>query len=181
MFDFYGGLRRDEIDVRYYHFPVKHPNLTAGPALARYELFLAVMRGHRLAGRDSVSIEDLGDEEVARIPSSFPSWLRDIYLPPLTPTGRPIRRTHPVRTINEALWLVAQGGIVYPVILPQLSGWNRDDIVLVPFTDLGPAVLGLIWRTGNDGVGIRALAAVARSLSPDRGVPINTEFAARTA
>jgi DNA-binding transcriptional LysR family regulator len=168
VFDPYSGLRKDEIDVLYHHFPVTEPDLTAGPELAQYDLVLAVARGHRLASMATVSIEDLADEELARIPPTFPSSLYDLYLPRLTPSGRRLRRTHPVRTMNEILMLVAQGRIVWPMstITPRASAWDHDEIVFVPFTDLGPAVVGLIWRTGHEDAGIRALASIARALDP---------------
>jgi DNA-binding transcriptional LysR family regulator len=168
VFDPYSGLRNDEIDVLYHHFPVREPDLTAGPELARYDMVLAVGRAHRLARIGSVSIEDLADEELARIPSSFPSSLHDLYLPSLTPSGRRIRCAHPVRTMNEIMLLVAQGRIVWPMstITTQMSAWDRDEIVFVPFTDLGPAVVGLIWRTGHESASIRALADTARTLAP---------------
>jgi hypothetical protein len=41
---------------------------------------------------------------------------------------------------------------------------GRDDITLVPITDLAPLPLGLIWVTAHDNARIRALAETARSL-----------------
>lgn len=175
VFDPYSALREDEIDVLYHHFPVSEPGLTAGPTLGHYDIVLAVAQGHRLAGSESVSIEDLADEALPRLPSTFPSSLYDLYFPVVT-SSRPLRRTHAVRTMNEILLLVAQGRIVWPMstITAQVTGWDHGEIVLVPFADLGPAVVGLIWRTEHESAGIRALADVARTLNrrepaaPDR-------------
>jgi DNA-binding transcriptional LysR family regulator len=169
VFDPHSALREGEIDVLYHHLPAMEPDLTEGPVLARYDIVLAVARGHRLSVRESVSIEDLAEEELARIPSTFPPALEEFYFPRLTPSGRPLHFSHPVRTMNEILMLVAQGRIVWPMstITIQTTAADHDEIVWVPFTDMGPAVVGLLWRTGHESAGIRALAAVARTLEPD--------------
>jgi hypothetical protein len=64
----------------------------------------------------------------------------DLLVPRLTPAGRPIRRTQPVQTINELLSLVARGQIAHPTS-SSVPIFDRDDIVLVPITDL-PAFTG---------------------------------------
>jgi DNA-binding transcriptional LysR family regulator len=170
-FDPYARLRRGEIDVLCHYLPLAERDLTAGPALAHYDLVLLVARRHRLAEMSSVSIEDLGGEELPRLPSTFPSMLQNL-IPALTPAGRPIRFTaQPVRTINEILSLVAQGSIVWPGIATTRG--LRDDVVAVPFRDLPPLVLALIWRTGHENAAIRTLAEVARGIGPDSREPIN--------
>src|SRR5215831_7844691 len=98
-FDAYRMLRRGDIDVLCNWLAVDEPDLTAGTAFAHYQRALAVAPSHRLAGRSTVSVEDLADEEVALFPPTTPSAVYDILVPPVTPSGRPIRRTQPVRTI----------------------------------------------------------------------------------
>ena len=93
---------------------------------------LAVAPSHRLAAKATVSIEDLADEQVALLPSSTPTAVYDLLIPPLTPSGRPIRRTQPVRTINEILSFVARGHIVHPTS-SNVPIFDRDDVVLIPF------------------------------------------------
>src|SRR5437762_2812218 len=113
-FDAYRALRRGDIDVLCNWLAVDEPDLTAGTAFAHYHRALAVTPTHRLAAQHTVSIEDLADEEVALLPPTTPSAVYDLLIPPRTPSGRPIRRTHPVQTINEILSLVAPGHIVHP-------------------------------------------------------------------
>jgi hypothetical protein len=84
-------------------------------------------------------------------------------VPPRTPSGRPIRRTQPVQTINEILSLVALGRIVHPTS-SAVPIFNRDDIVLIPIDGLPPIPLGLVWRTRRVNPRIRALNEVARSM-----------------
>jgi DNA-binding transcriptional LysR family regulator len=108
-FDAYRQLRRGDIDVLCNWLAVDEPGLTAGTAFAYYPRALAVAATHRLAGQHTVSIEDVADEEVALLPPTIPPAVYDLIVPPRTPSGRPIRRTQPVQTINEILSLVARG------------------------------------------------------------------------
>lgn len=162
-FDAHRALRRGDIDVLCNWVADHEPDLVAGAPFALYDRALAVAVGHRLAGRSSVSVEDLADEEVAQFPASTPSAVYDLIVPPETPSGRPIRRTQPVETIHEILSFVARGRIVHPTS-SAVPIFDRNDIVLVPIRDLPPIPLGLIWAAGRENPRIRALDEVARSL-----------------
>jgi DNA-binding transcriptional LysR family regulator len=162
-FDAYRPLRRGDIDVLCNWLAVDEPDLTAGTAFAYYPRALAVAPAHRLAGRRTVSVDDLADEEVALPPPTVPPAVYDLIVPPRTPSGRPIRRTQPVQTINEIMSLVARGHIVHPTS-SAVPIFGRDDIVLVPIDDLPPLPLGLVWRTSHENPRIRALDQTARSL-----------------
>ena len=86
-----------------------------------------------------------------------------MLVPRRTPSGRPIRRTRPVQTINEILSLVARGSIVHPTS-STVPIFNRDDVALVPIGDLPPLPLGLVWCVSRENSRIRALNEVASSL-----------------
>ena len=167
-FDAYRALRRDDIDVLCNWLAVDEPDLIAGTAFAYYQRALAVAATHRLAGRRAVSIEELAGEEVALLPSTTPSAVYDLLVPPRTPSGRPIRRTQPVQTINEILSLVARGRIVHPTS-STVPIFNRDDVVLVPIDDLPPLPLGLVWRAARENPRIRALNEIASSIAAAPG------------
>ena len=162
-FDAYRELRRGDIDVLCNWLAVDEPGLTAGAAFAHYPRALAVAATHRLAGQRTVLVEDLAEEEVALLPPTTPSAVCDLLIPPHTPSGRPIRRTQPVQTINEILSLVARGLIVHPTssVVPI---FNRDDVTLIPIDDLAPLPLGLVWCTSRENPRIRALNDVAGSM-----------------
>jgi len=164
-FDPYSALRRGELDVLVNWLAVDEPDLTAGPVLEQRDRVLAVACGDPFAARSSVTLEDLADREVALMP--FPPALYDAIIPPRTPSGRVIRRTQPVRSIHELVALVARGQIVHPTAsgIPMFA---RDDIALIPISDLPPLPLGLIWCTAHDSARIRALAQTARSMRPPR-------------
>ena len=161
-FDAYRALRHGDIDVLCNWLAVDEPGLTAGAVLAYYQRALAVAPSHRLAGRSAVSVEDLADEEVALFPPTTPSAVYDLLVPPVTPSGRPIRRTQPVRTIHEILSFVAMGRIVHPTS-SAVPIFDRDDVTLVPIDDLPPLPLGLVWVTSREDSRIRALDETART------------------
>ena len=162
-FDAYRPLRRDDIDVLCNWLAVDEPDLTAGSVFAYYPRALAVTPSHRLARKRTVSVEDLADEEVALLPESTPRAVYDLLVPPHAPSGRPIRRTQPVETINEILSLVALGRIVHPTS-SAVPIFNRDDIMLIPIDDLPPIPLGLVWSTRRENSRIRALNETAGAL-----------------
>ena len=166
-FDAYRALRRGDIDVLCNWLAVDEPDLTAGTAFAHYQRALAVAPSHRLASRSVVSVEDLADEEVALLPPSIPPAVYDLLIPPRAPSGRLIRRTEPVQTINEILSLVARGRIVHPTS-SMVPIFSRDDILLIPIDDLPPLPLGLVWRTSRENPRIRALNEIAGAITPAR-------------
>jgi hypothetical protein len=121
--------------------------------------------GGRLAARESVSVEDLGDEEVRQKAPTVPAALFDAIVPPVTPSGRPIRRTYPWTDDEDVLMAVARGRIVHPG-MAGLPLTTRPDFVQVPVRDLPPIPVGLIWRAAHENARIRALAAAARAICP---------------
>ena len=163
--DPYARLRRGEVDVLVSYLVVDEPDLTVGPVIEYRDRVLAVARGHRLAGRESVSVEDLGEEEVNENAPTFPAALFDAITPPVTPSGRPIRRTYPWKDGEDVLTAVARGLIVKPSV-GGAALLNRPDFALIPIRDLPPMPLGLIWCTARENARIRALAAAAAAISP---------------
>jgi DNA-binding transcriptional LysR family regulator len=163
-FDAYRALRHGDVDVLCNWLAVDEPDLTVGTAFAYYQRALAVAPAHRLAGQTTVSVEELASEEVALFPPTTPSAVYDLLVPPRTPSGRPIRRTQPIRTINEILAFVACGRIVHPTS-STVPIFDRDDIVLIPLDDLPPIPFGLVWSASRENSRIRALDETARSIS----------------
>jgi DNA-binding transcriptional LysR family regulator len=159
MDDAYAALRRDDIDVLVSWLAIDEPDLTAGPAIDHRDRALAVARGHPLAGRGSVSAEDLADHEMVWT-QSLPRAFFDTLVPPYTPSGRPTRRTCITYGLHETFALVASGRVVHPTVAP-LPLAQRGDIELVPIRDLPPLPLGLIWCTAHENARIRAITEVA--------------------
>jgi hypothetical protein len=109
------------------------------------------------------------------VPDSFPREILDAFYPSRTLSGHPIPRTHLARTHVEALAPVARGLVVHPTVTLVASKLVRDDIALVPITDLPSLPLGLIWCTAHENARIRALAQTATDLAspaPRPAVPL---------
>jgi DNA-binding transcriptional LysR family regulator len=167
LWDPYTALRRGEVDVVCNWLVVDEPDLTVGPLIEERERMLAVSRHHRLAGLKSVSVEHLADETVQRPPHRFPRALADATLPPYTPSGRPIRRAEfEVGSLPELVSLIARGTIVAPTVGSVAVFAGDADLVLIPFTDLPPLPLGLIWSTAHENARIRAFADTVRAVRP---------------
>ena len=162
--DPYAPLRRDEIDVLVNWLAVNEPDLTAGPVIDRCDRALAVAAGHPLAAGPPVTAGDLAGLEMAWLPPSVPTALYDALLPPRTPSGRPIRRTHQVQGLHHTLALVASGRMVH-LTVASLPLAQRADITLIPITGLPPLPLGLIWCTTHANARIRAFAQTAVTMS----------------
>ena len=162
----YAALRAGEIDVLIHWLVVDEPDLTQGPAIGRQERMVAVAISHPFARQETVSVEDLAGQPVARRPAVFPPALWEAFVPANTPSGKPIPPTHDIRSHHEALALAARGLIVHPTVASTAQLLRRDDIVLVPITGLPPIRLGLIWRSTCYNARIRALATTARSIYP---------------
>jgi hypothetical protein len=73
-----------------------------------------------------------------------------------------------VQTIHEILSLVAQGRIVHPTssVVPI---FDRNDVVLIPISDLPPLPLGLVWCTSRENPRVRALNQTARAVTAASG------------
>lgn len=162
--DPYSPLRRGEIDVLVSLLLAEEEDLTVGPVIEYRDRLLAMCHEHRLAARESVSLEDLGDEEVHENAPTFPAALYDALVPPTTRAGRPIRRTYPWLSDDDVLTAVARGRIVHPT-MAGTALFNRPDLVLIPFCDIPPTPIGLVWCTAHENARIRALAEVAAALS----------------
>ena len=160
VWDLYGALRRDEIDVLVSWLAVDEPDLTAGPAIESRARALAVSRDHPLAAPGLASAEDMASYETVIPP---PGAVYDALVPPRTPSGRPVRRSHAVPGLHETLALVASGQIVHPTVA-GLPLAQRSDITLLPFTGLPPLRLGPIWCTAHENARIRAFADIAATL-----------------
>jgi DNA-binding transcriptional LysR family regulator len=162
--DSYTPLRTGEIDVLVCWLVLDQPGLTLGPTIASCERVLAVADDHPLAGEESVPVEVLADYPV-------PNWefegmavrVRQAMVPSRTPSGRPVLvHPTPVRTVSEAVSLVARKQAVLPTV--SLQRFENHPIVLVPISDMPPVPLGLVWWTANENARIRALAQVASRL-----------------
>lgn len=163
--DPFGSLRRGEIDVLVTWLPVEEADLTIGPTLFTDSRVLAVSVDHELAGRPSVSVEELADFAHIKVPGMPEAW-ENGYLPFHTPSGRAIERVESVTNADELLQLVSTGEIIHPFPAHVAHYWSLPQIRWVPIPDLPRLTYALVWRTDAENNLIRAFARTVADLGP---------------
>jgi DNA-binding transcriptional LysR family regulator len=146
------------VDVSYVRLPIEQAGLKLVPLFSEPRL-AALPAGHRLAGKEVVSISDLGDEHLLQDPDAVPEW-RDIAPEMRTRNGR--RPVPAMRTVEEKLEHVATGhGIV---ILPRSTAtfYRRPDVVCIPVEDIGLNQVSLAWDASRRSPLIYEFADLAR-------------------
>ncbi|MBB5959931.1 DNA-binding transcriptional LysR family regulator [Saccharothrix tamanrassetensis] len=144
-------LREDEVDVLVTLFPVDEPDLTAGPAVLREPMVLAVADTHPFTRQGHVTMEDLARDTVFRA-----AYWRDT-----TPSGRPIERGRTLTTFQELMTVIANGEGVCPLGAHAIGYFSRPRVTFLPLRDAPEIVWGLVWRTAGETSRVRELAAAA--------------------
>jgi DNA-binding transcriptional LysR family regulator len=109
-------LHDGQADVSYVRLPVDQAGLHVQPLLTEPRV-AALPAGHRLAGKDTVTIADLAGEHLLQDPAAVPEW-RD------TATEMRSRRRQPApafRTVEEKLEHVAAGHGIVPRSRPRCA------------------------------------------------------------
>ncbi|MEU5565408.1 LysR family transcriptional regulator [Micromonospora musae] len=165
--DPFGRLRAGEIDMQIVWLPVEEPDLTVGPVIYTEPIVLAMAVTHPLAGRESVSYEDLADQTV--MGGARPDYWREVLVPLRTPSGQLIRIGPSAANFQEMIPILVTGEAVSPVHAQAARYYARPDIAYVPIRDAPLARWGLIWRTDGETELIRAFARVAHHLNSVAG------------
>ncbi|MGO4615462.1 LysR family transcriptional regulator [Nocardia sp. 2YAB30] len=164
LYEIMPWLRENEVDIAFFAFPVREEGVVVGPALVVEPRLLAVSSSHPLAGQEFVSVEELADVEVLRLPETLPKSFRDERTPCATPAGRSIRFGPSAATFQELLVLIGAGRGVLPVSMSAAKYYARPEISYIPFRDAEPVEWGLIWRADNTTARVQAFGAAAREL-----------------
>jgi DNA-binding transcriptional LysR family regulator len=172
--DRFGPLRRGEIELMLTGLPLHQADLVTGPVLARIPRLLAVGRGHPLADRDAVSIEELADHRVGELDVALPPELHEELVPRRTPAGRPIPRMRQrIREASELIVAVSSGRIVQPVTAAFAATYRHPDVLFLPISDLPLDRVVLAWRRRNRHPGLREFLRVLHEL-PRHDKPTST-------
>ncbi|MEU3731259.1 LysR family transcriptional regulator [Streptomyces sp. NPDC033538] len=120
---------------------------------------LVVRRGHPLAGRASVTVEELAGEEVAPCAFETADWTSSRLLG----AGLP-----PIESYEDKLELVANGEAIAVLPVGDRRSSLRPDLVTVPVEGAPPSQVVLVSRTGdpNPMIGSLRLAAEAVLTAP---------------
>jgi DNA-binding transcriptional LysR family regulator len=127
-------------DIGYVRMPVDLTGLRS--SLLFTEPRVAVLpTGHRLAGKEKVSIHDLADEHLLQHPQAVPEWqavateLRDRRRPTFVDA----------RSVEEKLERVAAGRGFSVLPESTASYYQRPDVAWMPISDIPPNEVRLAW------------------------------------
>jgi DNA-binding transcriptional LysR family regulator len=119
---------------------------------------LLVPLDHRLVGTESVTLDDIADEPLPRLPD--PAWNAFSRIDP-RPDGSPAPDGPQVDALEDKLELIAAGQAVAIVAAGLRADRLRPDLTTVPLHGVEPSHVVLATRAGDRG---RLLAAARTSL-----------------
>lgn len=122
---------------------------------------LAVPHGHRLAGQESVTLDDIADEPLAQIRDTDPAWDARWRVNP-RPGGRPAPGGPVAETLADKFELIAAGHAAIISAGPHAIG-IRPDLTMIPVEGLEPAHVVVATRTGDRSALVAAFRACARA------------------
>ena len=148
-------------DVSYIRLPVDQSGLHVRALLAEPRV-VVLPAGHRLAGKDTITIADLASEHLLQDPDAVPEW-RDIAAEMRTRH----RRSVPVfRTVEEKLEHVAAGHGIIVLPLSTAAFYTRPGVRYSHVSDIGPSRVCLAWDAARRSPLLREFAAIAAEHSP---------------
>jgi DNA-binding transcriptional LysR family regulator len=166
-------IRDGRADVSYIRLPVDQSGLAVRALLA--EPRVAVLpAGHRLAGKDTITIADLAGDHLLQDPDAVPEW-RDIAAEMRTRR----RGSVPVfRTVEEKLEHVAAGHGIVVLPLSTAVFYTRPGIAYSHVSDISPNQVCLAWDATRRSPLIQDFAGIAEDhppvpgqAEPDHGSP----------
>ena len=155
------------VDVSFVRLPVDRTGLQVVPLFSE-PVLVALPAGHRLAGKETVSITDLAGEHLLQDPAIVPQW-REVAT---EMRGRRPRPPVPaIRTVEEKLEHVATGHGIVVLPLSTTAFYRRPDVVCVPVGDIGPSQVGLVWDATRRSPLITEFAELAQRRLPGNDGP----------
>jgi DNA-binding transcriptional LysR family regulator len=160
--DPFHALRAGRLDVMIIKFRQWEPDLAYSAVLTEDPRAAVLGAHHPLAGRDSVSIEELSEFDSFRRPGGFPADVWDQLIPPRTPAGRPIRRRHELTDAASMMDIVTRTNAVH-ISLLSLADIAPPTVTVVPIRDLAPAPVGLAWSRDRESDSVRDFVRAAET------------------
>ena len=133
-------LHDREADVSFVRLPVDDTDLSLIPLYSEVPV-VVLPKDHDLSLSEFATVADLADEHLLQDPEDLPEW-RDVATEVQNGTRRPLPE---MRSIEDAIELVAAG--VGIVIVPQSVArlYGRKDVIARPVTDVAETRIGLAW------------------------------------
>jgi DNA-binding transcriptional LysR family regulator len=108
---------------------------------------LVVPIGHRLAGKEFVTLDDIADEPLPRMPQGDPVWSAFWHVDP-RPDGSPAPDGPLVETVEDKFEVIAAGEAVAITAGPR-GGTVRPDLTTVPLRGVKPSHVVLATRAND--------------------------------
>ncbi|WP_189930617.1 LysR family transcriptional regulator [Streptomyces sulfonofaciens] len=153
-----GALLDRRVDAALTRLPLRTGDLRV-TVLHDEQKLLLVARGHRLAGRGSVTLDDIEGEPIPRFPD--PEWDAYWRIDP-RPGGRPAPDGPPVDTIEDKLEHIAAGQAVAIVPAALHAVGIRPDLTTVPLHGVEPGHVVVATRAADRSRLVAAFRASAR-------------------
>lgn len=106
-----------------------------------------VSRDHRLAGKESVTLDDIADEPLPRLRESDPVWSAFWRIDP-RPDGRPAPDGPIIDTIEDKFEMVAAGQAIV-IFANHNIGALRPDLTAIPLDGVDPAHVVVATRADD--------------------------------
>jgi DNA-binding transcriptional LysR family regulator len=126
---------------------------------------LLVPLGHRLAGKESVTLDDIADEPIPRM--ADPAWNAHWRIDP-RPDGRPAPDGPFVTALEDKNELIAAGQAVAIVPGGVYNGQVRPDLTTIPLHDVPPSHVILATRAGEKSGDRSRLVAAFRKAAQEQ-------------
>ncbi|MFI6405471.1 LysR family transcriptional regulator [Streptomyces sp. NPDC050548] len=124
---------------------------------------LLVPLDHRLAGKESVTVDDIADEPVPQLPGADPAWAAFWRIDP-RPDGRPAPGGPVIRALADKFEFVADGRAVAIAAGIRPGQTLRPDIVAIPLHGVEPSHVALATRAGEHNRLLSAFRKAAHAL-----------------
>jgi DNA-binding transcriptional LysR family regulator len=134
-------LHDGRADIGYIRMPVDLTGLQTSELFSEPRVAM-VPAGHRLAGKEAVSLHDLAGEHLLQHPDAVPEW-RSVATE--LRAGQRAAATTQARSVEEKLEHVATGRGFS--VLPESTAtyYQRPDVAWTPITDIAPSEVRLAW------------------------------------
>jgi DNA-binding transcriptional LysR family regulator len=129
---------------------------------------LLVPLDHRLAGKESITLDDIADEPLPRV--TDPAWNAYWRIDP-RPDGRPAPDGPLMDAIEDKFELIASGQAVAIVPAVNSARSPRPDLTTVPLRDVDPSHVVLATRAGDHNSLVVAFGKYAQAHLTDPAEP----------
>lgn len=157
-------LRSGDVDVALLWLPVEESDLTVATAAFTEPIVLMVAPGHELAGRRSVSLDELAAYDI--LPSGLP--VPAYWETAVSPTvHRSAAAERPTPTREEVLWTLSSNDEAVAFACGQgLKYYDRGTAVYIPIDERPTLSWGLVHRGDRLGRWARELVGIAEEFGP---------------